>query len=770
MITTRESINYQFSLIFGYSSHNDEIIAGDIIGPGKLTKERVRELSDSVMKFLRMYNAMLRDYTGSEVFSIEFSLFNVDEKDAQTKIYPKSMIFIPGKYKDSESLLLALKPETGVLNTHKSREELIEISRLFFEVEEFTNRPDLKKNERERIINQFASRFSMKLYGRLIEDNWNKKLIGLSTSLPTEKEMLNTYARIKSKMEILWYKKPYELIFSNPKFEKVDTPFKGKSANDHLKFSISEPSANFIIENTLKLGANLINLANTGTIDVSQNEITLYIIKYIKEQLGNVSEKYAAKDLITKIEKILSELKSFFNKFFEYSKTFLNTGETGTLSVLLEKYQQFISEKGKIEDINFDDFCILAMNSIRRSFIQVENLRVIELESVLFYFSEMVKNCFTLIRGALPKYLSRRRLKTLLIEFIDGMIKELDKEQKPVKILGQKYLEKFYAFLLNQIEIDTLKTPKEFKFNEDNLIKNFLNLIRKNYQTFFDVIELNSSDLVSFAELLMEKDSHLIKAHIDKFKKYSGELRYLLNYILKYSTINRYLKEESDEEISDPVTFASKFHRFLEKRIGAINLEWKTYVLDWVIDYSKKFLNVEEQKETTLEEVYIDFIAYLEEREIKEQQIEKFLEILDAYIAKVPNEIEKQPLIDFFKQFDFSIQHKSEFPKYIKSKIADKINSLNLQIEKLNPIEFFSIDENDTFSNYLRERELKYFSKLLPRPASLILKHHLTEKERDLFNSEFFHVFNFRFWGKNEVRIDVTDNFKEVYREWVKSI
>ena len=58
----------------------------------------------------------------------------------------------------------------------------------------------------------------------------------------------------------MWYKKPYEILFSNPKFEKVSTPFSGKSAIDHLKFSISEPSANFVIENTLKLGANLINI------------------------------------------------------------------------------------------------------------------------------------------------------------------------------------------------------------------------------------------------------------------------------------------------------------------------------------------------------------------------------------------------------------------------------------------------------------------------------------------------------------------------------
>ena len=770
MITTRESINYQFSLIFGYSSHNDEIIAGDIIGPGKLTKERVKELSDSVMKFLRMYNAMLRDYTGSEVFSIEFSLFNVDENDAQTKIYPKSMIFVPGKYKESESLLLALKPETGVLNTHKAREELIDISRLLFEVEEFSDRPELDKNQREQIINQFASRFSMKLYGKLIEDKWNKKLIGLSTSLPTEKEMLNNYAGIKSNMEILWYKKPYELIFSNPKFEKVDNPFKGKSASAHLKFSISEPSAYFIIENTLKLGASLINLVNTGTIDVSQNEITIYLIKHIEELLKNIDEKFMVKNLISEIEKISSEIESYFNKFFEYSKYFLNTGEIGTLDILLEKYQQFISEKGKVENINFNDFCILAINSIKRSFIQAENIRAIELESVLFYFSEIVKNCINLIRNALPKYLSRRRLKTLTLEFINGMIEELDREQTPVIILGQKYLEKFYNHLLNQIEINTLKISKEFKFNEDKLKQDFLNLIRKNYEKFFETIDLNTSDLVSFAEALMETDSNSIKSHIQKFKKYSGELRYLLSYILRYSTINRYLKEESDEEISDPVTFANKFHRFLEKRIGGIDLAWKSYILEWVNDYSKKFFKIEEQKEMNLEEIYNDFITYLEDREIKDQQLETFLEILDVYIAKVSSEIEKIPLLDFFKQFDFCIQHKSEFPKYIKSKIAEKINSLNLKVEKLNPIEFLSVDKNDTFSNYLKEKELKYFSKLLPRPTTLILKHNLTDEERELFNSEFFHVFNFRFWNNNKVKIDVADNFKEVYREWVKQI
>ncbi len=81
MITTRESINYQFSLIFGYSSPN-EVIVGDVIGPGRLTKGKVNELSKEVSKYLMMYNAILRDYTGAELYGIEFELYNFDEKSA----------------------------------------------------------------------------------------------------------------------------------------------------------------------------------------------------------------------------------------------------------------------------------------------------------------------------------------------------------------------------------------------------------------------------------------------------------------------------------------------------------------------------------------------------------------------------------------------------------------------------------------------------------------------------------------------------------------
>ncbi|GAH51018.1 unnamed protein product, partial [marine sediment metagenome] len=105
----------------------------------------------------------------------------------------------------------------------------------------------------------------------------------------------------------------------------------------------------------------------------------------------------------------------------------------------------------------------------------------------------------------------------------------------------------------------------------------------------------------------------------------------------------------------DPVTFANRFHRFLEKRIGAINITWKTYILEWIKDYAKNFFNIEEIRDWSLDETLFEFIKYLEERESDEQKSETFLKFLDKYILRISNEIEKEILIDFYKQYEFCI-------------------------------------------------------------------------------------------------------------------
>ncbi len=768
MITTRESINYQFSLIFGYSSPND-IVVGDVIGPGKLTREKVNELSQEVIKFLAMYNAILRDYTGAEVFSIEFDLYNFDEKSAQVNIYPKSMIFIPGKYKECESLLIALKPETGSLNVHKSSQSLNNISKLFFEVEEFTNRPELNKEKKQRVYNKFAKRFSKKLFGELVENKWNKKLIGLSKALPTEQEMLSTYGKIRVNVEILRHKKPIEINFLTPKFDKLRTKFEGKQAIEHLKYSISDPSANFIVNKTLNLGTNLVNLVNEGTLDESQDDLLRFLISQIREKIKQYREIQTADWLISNINRIMIDLQGYLNKFLEYSRDFLTTGEIGDLHELLNKFEYFILNKGKLENEQFADLYRITKNFIINSIIQKKNLRIIELDSQFNYFSEIIKKDVNLIKSSLPRYLSYRRLKILTIELIEKLKVKFNKEEKPARILGQKLIEKLKFFLFNQIEINSILLLKDLKFNEKKLNEEFIKIVNQNSDSFFDNIKLSIEDLISFAEIQMEGEINQIKDHLEKFKKFSWELHYLLSYVLRHSTINRYIKEEPEEEIRDPVSFSNKFYRFLEKRMGGINLEWKFYVLEWIKDYGKKFLKLEDKRNWTLIEVYNDFIGYFEEREAKEQELENFLEFLDSYIAKEPNVEEKNLLFEFYEQYKISIDINIEFPKYVNKLVKNELKNLNLQAEKLTPIAYFNLNNEDTLYDFIKNRELKYFSKLIPRPLTLTLKHILTNEEKENFNGDLFHVIDFKFWH-NYARFELANNFKEVYREWVKDL
>ncbi len=767
MITTREAINYQYSLIFGYSSPND-VRVGDVIGPGKLTKNRIKELVKEVIRFLRMYNAILRDYTGSELFSIEFKLSSVqelldNEKDSQIKIYPKSMILVPGKFKDCESLFLALKPETGVLNTHKSKQAIDNISKLFFEVEEFSNRPELKIEGKKAVYQKFASRFNHKLYGDLIEDKWNKKLIGLSTSLPTEKKMLSSYAEIKSNTEIIWYKKPYEINIINPEFQKIDTNYEEDLAIAHLKYSLSEPSINFIINNTLKLGINLFNLSNIGTLDEIQDDVVSFLISQIEENIEKINESMEARTFISHCDKLLIDLQVHTNKFLNFSKEFLTTGEIGNLAKLLESYKAFIRDKGIKENEDFDELCDITINSINRVIIKEEKLRVIEFTSIINYFSEIIKSSFKLIRKSLPQYLTLCRFKTFTRDLINTLKKELEKGEKTVNILGNKIIEKYYFFLLNQIEISPILSLK--KFDEQIINEEFIKLIKSTLTSFFENIELNISDIISFAEAMMLEDVSLIESDLKKFKSFSKELKYLLSYILRFSTINRYIKDEPDVEITDPVTFSSRFHRFLEKRVGGINLSWKSYILEWIKDYSKRFLKQGLQKEWTLKEVYEDFIGYLKERELNEQEPESFLEFLDKYIGKVP-ESEKSSLKKFQKYYKMCLGLKLKFPEFLKEKTEICLKALIFLVEYKKSLEFMNYNVEDSYYNYIKEMELKYFSKLIPRPLTLILKHNLTNKERKIINGDLFHVFNFEFLSANELKIDIANNFNKVYTEW----
>ncbi|GAH77487.1 unnamed protein product, partial [marine sediment metagenome] len=96
---------------------------------------------------------------------------------------------------------------------------------------------------------------------------------------------------------------------------------------------------------------------------------------------------------------------------------------------------------------------------------------------------------------------------------------------------------------------------------------------------------------------------------------------------------------------------------------------------------------MEEKRDWKLDETLLDFIKYLEERELKEQESETFFKFLDKYVQSINDPIEKENLIDFYKHYESCIDIKTEFPKFVQSKVEREINLFIDDQEKLIPIE-----------------------------------------------------------------------------------
>ena len=766
MITTRDSLGFQYSIIYGYSSYKEDLTAGNIIGPGKLARKKVKTLSNEVIKFLKMYNALLRDFSGSEVFAIEFSLYHPSEKESE--IYPRSMILVPGKYKECESLLLALKPEIGYLNVHKSRKSLNNISELFFEIEEFSEHPDLDKRKQSLLLDKFAKRFSQKLYGKLLENKWNKKMIGLNEALPTDKEYLNKYASIKGDYDIQWKEQPHQLEMSNETFEKYNPINDEKLSMQHLKYMISEPSAEFITKNTLKLGADLMKLVNTGTIDETQDNMIRFLLNKIYNSLRETNKVIAAQSLIGQINHICNQLKVFTNKYLEYLNEFLKSGAKSTLDVIIKKLERHFEQKA---DINIDDF--RGINQIfsklcKENIVQKDKIRAIELNSLSNYFTQIIKNSYSIILTSLSRYLNFRHFIKLNNSFEKQIRKFFEKEKKPAKILANRIFSRLKERVRNDIELNLNSIEEYSEFNENIINTRFKEIYIENTAEL-ENFELKIADIVSFAETMMDQNKRkFIENDIEKLKKFTKELNYLLSYILRYNTINLFIKELEKTDFVDPVMFANKFHRYLERRIGGIRLEWKDYILEWVKDYASKFIRMEEAPNWNLKELYDDFFKYLRNRITEEQDTQNFLKFLDYYIGKLKEGKKKKAFIDFLRNYEVCLDIKTEFPKYIKVKIRDLVNGFNFESETLEPIDYLIENENENFYDYITKNRLKYYSDLVPRPFSLILRHHLDNEEEKKFRDELYHVFNFKFF-KNNLKIDISDNFQEAYKKWSRN-
>jgi hypothetical protein len=833
-LTTSDELQKQLTVIFGFNGQlNLEV--GHIIGIGKLSEANMESLVHRMLHFLNSYNAMLRDYSGCELYSIEFALENLDKTSEQMKIMPKGMLFIPGEYKDCNTLLLLLSKELSLLDHTKSKEYIDYLGKLFFEVEEAAQNPKLNEDQRHLFLKTFAERFAYKLQSQVIEGKWNRKLVGLKSQDEREEELQN-YLIVNMKHFMRW-DRGKEINVLEPMPTVIPLKWSEKTLFDFYKHMILPSTAYVIAQNTFRLTANLMQIANTGTVDDLQDEILISVLNYLVTQS-------LLKTPIMKID----EFQDFFRicmesytaqlrQFYEITTQFIKSGESGSIDQLFEKYDRMIpvedaEKKSPIR--NLAEIFMKKCRSIR--FESPQKIRVIDFETLLIYMNSTVLQTIKSIKSGIPLFIQHYLLTRFGGNFIDLLVKEFTAQRKSVAALGLKYVEKFGDYLRNHIA--NLRVASEIGGNESEKSLNipkidgslssqaeifgyFKTFVREIVDPFIQDVVIDISDIMAFVDSMLE-DLPEVRPHIQTLACFPAEIEYLWGIMLRFTTINRFLRELPDEPI-DPMTFSSLMLEFMKKRLGGVDLHWKDHVFKWISDFGQNYqLKYDAEKELknvwTNRQIIDYFVEYIDRNVNEEISRENFKKPMKDYLSGLLMSIQNRNLAEIPKTFDMCQEILLQFPDYIKQTFL-KINETfkdNVQpqsvktflgqIPSIQSYAEINIPENTaqknslnpektspeillaptlrtggipaacedfitrsqkigevafqplSFYDFILSREMKYFSKLIAKPTSIILRS--TDKETFGKKEMFFHL-DFKYWEKF-LKLYVSTNYLKV--------
>ena len=579
-LTTSDEIQKQMTVIFSFKGQL-ELEVGAIIGIGKLSTQNTEVLVSQTMQFLNGYNAMLRDYAGCELFSIEFELENIDRSKHQVKIMPKSMLFIPGLYKDCQTLMLLLSNEMSLLDNQKAKESLNDIGTLFYEVEEVAQRPELTSPQKHEVLARFARRFALKLQGEALEGKWNRKLVGLKTEV--EEDTTAEYLSVHIKKEMRW-DRGKEILPKNPKFSSPRLNWPEDIQFDFMKHQILASTANVISQNTFRLASDLLNIANTGTVDDTQELIFVAFLNGFDDysQNNSLGIKFTIDKFTEQYGLYLDSLSSIVDDFTQKTLIYCKSGTSGKLldqiDLCLKCFDQ--AEDFQTKGINRLGQ-ILKHELMHYRFDNINKVRSTEFQTTISYINESAKIVIKNMKSTINRYIQNLLLNISSQNLTQSILAEFKTQRKPVMALGIKYLEKFAYFLKNQIEflnnlnensimgeksVDYGIIPIKFAKTQKEIWKYFIEIVKSLVDPFISEVVIDIEDLIGFVDIMMQ-DVPEAKIHIEKLKKFDREIDFLWGLILRSSSINRFLKDYPENDVLDPSQFASRFIEFLRKRL-----------------------------------------------------------------------------------------------------------------------------------------------------------------------------------------------------------
>ena len=273
-----------------------------------------------------------------------------------------------------------------------------------------------------------------------------------------------------------------------------------------------------------------------------------------------------------------------------------------------------------------------------------------------------------------------------------------------------------------------------------------------------------------------------VKNHIKNLKSAKKELEFLFSFIFRNSNFNNFIKQ-IENEIIDPESFSKNFYEFLRKRMGGLDLYWKEYILNLILNFGSEMkkqylIDLDNKKPWSKMKLINNFTDYIENKINSSFDPKNFTELLDNYIAKIENPTEQAIMIIFFEQYEYSLSIIKEFPKYLQQKLLESLTKINydaaipkefsflknFKLDMINDSRIFKSNENKniqsinySYIEFLKIFELEYFSKLVAFPTRIILRN----IDNTQFSSSLYTILEFKFMEKF-FKVSLSTNYEKV--------
>ncbi len=782
-LTTSEQIQQQLAIIFGFSNGKGNEV-GDIIGIGKLSESRTKALIDEMLLYLSGFNAMLRDYAGSEIYAIEFELERVDANKTSLDILPQGMLFVPGEYKDCTSLLLLLSNELSLLDNSKAREELEQISRRFFEIEEIVERPEFDDKQKSQILLKFAKRFSRWLQAAAIEHKWDKKLIGLKEIDEMEQINRKFIMNVARKLNYL-NNNSTEIHLENPRVTEIKQNIHAQDLWESFKHTIQPLSIEFILKNAMKLTTKLMEISNSGTVNDNEFEITMKIMDYIVQEFSKIEGGKSVKWTIDEIQKINVKFIDILNIHnalcSNFSKSILNK----SLTQILLEYDSMIASSDTQEREILQIIANLCHKYLESANYQNKEMVLVnEVSPTINYVESLIKFSWKSIRQAVPKFFFfyiMRQYKQSLMERLNFILDS--QENKMIKNMGRIFLRYFDANLNNRINESTVKLATGYELNEADVFEKFVHFSKEELEAVLGSFKFSIKDFVELCELELVEPASIIKEHIEKFKSFEPELGFLISYIMRYTSFNKFIQEIPEDKIYSPSSFAEDYAEFLRKRMGALSIKWKDYILTLIKAFSQ-FAQIEydqavkKRKIWSNHEIIQRFIKYIGDTVKSETNASEFRNVLDKYSKTVLDIKQNFALRDFKTKYSEILAHQETFLNFIKTTFGAELQTFGFRLKPIPPsnyikgaerevkekVSFDSIEEStitaeiNTLIEYLKFRQLPYYSRLMAKPKLIVFK---SLEKGEFFGDLIKHQLDLSYF-EHSIKVNYSNNYFEV--------